>query len=219
MLGKILLVDRDNKRRGKLSVMLARKQYLVHLIKTGMAAFERASAENYDIIFIMPGTDDLESLVELRCAVPNTRVIAINSVSNGKSTEIINRGLSDFKIRPFTLDEIVDYTDRLMEQRRFEQKISKLNFDRVCVAISSPIRRSILKLLYKSSSIRFIDMLREIGMADEHQKVVFHIRNLKRAALITQDEIRNYVITNEGTLAVKSIELFEKSFAGFSIEE
>jgi predicted transcriptional regulator len=63
--------------------------------------------------------------------------------------------------------------------------------------LSNTIRRDILKLIDREQRLRFMDIARHLGIED-HTKMNFHLKLLRNADLVGQDENKYYILTPQG---------------------
>ena len=56
--------------------------------------------------------------------------------------------------------------------------------------------------------MRFMEITRELKIED-HTKVVFHLRMLRDAGIIDQDEKKSYLLTREGEKAIECLKILE----------
>ena len=56
--------------------------------------------------------------------------------------------------------------------------------------------------------MRLMELVRELNI-DDHTKVIFHLKILKEAGIIEQDEDKSYSLTNEGIKALECLKVLE----------
>ena len=98
---------------------------------------------------------------------------------------------------------------RVLEEAKFEEGIKKLDLDRTLSALASPIRRNILKLLRDGQAIHLMEITRHMGIED-HTKVVFHLKILKEADMIDQNQGRAYFLKKEGLRMIECLKTIEQ---------
>ena len=108
-------------------------------------------------------------------------------------------------LEPFKIHDFLTTIRRVIEEAKFENRAKKLDQDKAFSAIASPIRRDILKML-NSRPMRLMEITRELGIED-HTKVVFHLKMLKEAGIIEQDQEKVYGLSEAG---YKTIECLKK---------
>ncbi len=209
---KILIVDDDAELRANLSEILKGAGYHTDEAASGKEAIEKAASEDYDIALLdlmMPRMSGIDALAELRRVRPKTRVIMITAFATVENAvDAIKKGASDYISKPFKIEELLTTIRRAIEESKFEEGIKKLDLDYTLSSLSNPIRRKIIRLLCSRTSMRFMEITRELGIED-HTKVVFHLRMLKEAGLIEQDKEKSYVITKEGEKTLDCLKILE----------
>ncbi|MBW2689741.1 MAG: helix-turn-helix transcriptional regulator, partial [Deltaproteobacteria bacterium] len=71
------------------------------------------------------------------------------------------------------------------------------------------IRREILLLINREGKLRFMDIPRKLEIED-HTKVNFHLKVLKEANLIKQDEMKRYLLSPAGRKVIDCLQLVAK---------
>ncbi|MBF0343160.1 MAG: response regulator [Nitrospirae bacterium] len=215
---KILIVDDEMEIRDDLSEILKDSGYFVEKAVSGDDALLKVNEQDFDIILLdlmMPGMPAMDALNEIRKILPKVKIIIITAYSTiGSAIESIKRGASDYVSKPFRIEELLSIISCAVEESKFEQDILDLDFDSLLYSIINPIRRRILKMLDINKKLRFIDILDELGMKEDHQKVVFHLRMLKNADIVEQNKDKSYTMTREGEMVFKSLIMFEKYLTG-----
>jgi DNA-binding response OmpR family regulator len=222
---KILIVDDDADVREDISGVLANAGYVVDMAVSGNDALEKAlstSSAGYDIVLldlVMPGLTGMEVLREIKKVLPKLKVIMITAFSTVESAiEAIKNGASDYISKPFKIDELLRIISRVIEEAKFETRLIQetkgnealLDVDNILLSLANPIRRKIIRLLDAGKNRRFMEIIKELGMMEEHQKVVFHLKMLKHSGIIEQEKDKSYTVTKEGARIIKSLDVFEK---------
>jgi CheY-like chemotaxis protein len=109
----ILLVDDDDLSRGAVHKMLERSGYTVHSTGIGQEALARYRQEPSDLVItdlIMPETDGLEMIQELRRTNPGVRILAISGGGRVDAEEYLSVarkfGAVEVLSKPFTGQEL-----------------------------------------------------------------------------------------------------------------
>ncbi|MBF0565986.1 MAG: response regulator [Nitrospirae bacterium] len=211
---KILIVDDDSEIRAELSEALANVGYYVDEAASGKAALEKIVLSKYDIILldlVMPGLSGIEVLDGIRKVSSKVKVIMITAFSTvGSAIESMKKGANDYISKPFKIEELLNILGRAIEETKFEEDVIKLDYDNVLISIANPMRRKILKMLKKNEKLQFMEILKELDMEKEHQKVVYHLRVLRQSGIIEQDKDKSYIVAKQGENVLKSLEMFEK---------
>jgi DNA-binding response OmpR family regulator len=214
---KVLIVDDEKEYRAYLSEALTGAGYEVHQAASGREAVEMAAEEDFDVVLldlIMPKMSGSDVLVELRRVSPRSRVIMITAFASiENAVDGIKRGATDYLSKPFKIEELLMRIKRGLEEARVELSAEKGDFDVILSSLSNPIRRTILQLIARGNTMRLMDLVRELNIAD-HTKVLFHLRMLKEAGLIAQGADKSYSLAREGTQAIEGFKILEKYLKG-----
>lgn len=209
---KILIVDDDAEFRSHLIEVLKGEGYLTDSAASAKEAISKSEAHKFDVVlldFMMPKMSGIDALQEIRKQHPKTKVIMITAFATIESAiDAIKRGASDYISKPFKINELLTTIRRVFEEAKFEENIKNMDFDQTLNSIASPIRRSILKLLQKRDVMRLMEITRELGIED-HTKVVFHLKILKEAGIIEQDQDKAYTLTKEGLRTTECLKTLE----------
>ncbi len=209
---KVLIIDDDAELRSHLSAILTEAGYQTAEAASGREGIERAIAEDHDVVLldlIMPKMSGSDVLVELRKASPRSRLIMLTAFATiENAVDAIKRGASDYVSKPFKIDDLLTRIRRVLEEARVEQCSVKGNLDCILGSLSNPLRRMIIQVLSKRTTVRLMELVRELGVED-HTKVIFHLKILKEAGMIEQDKDKIYSLTKEGSRAVECIKTIE----------
>ncbi len=213
---KMLIVDDDAEFRIHVSDILKGEGYQTDSASSGKEALSKMKSHEYDVVlldFMMPRMNGFELLAEIRKERPKTKVIMITAFATVENAvDAIRKGASDYISKPFKIPELLTTIRRVLEETKFEEGITKLNFDQTLSSIASPIRRNILKLLHAREHMRLMEITRELEIED-HTKVVFHLKILKEAGIIEQDSEKSYSLTREGERTVECLRTLENYLA------
>lgn len=211
---KILIVDDDAEFRSHLIEVLREEGYETDSVSSAKDALAKNQTVTYDVVLLdlmMPGMSGSDALMEIRKRHPRTKVIMITAFATvDNAVDAIRRGASDYISKPFKIQELLTTIRRVLEEAKFEEGMKKLNFEQVLRSVASPIRRKILKLLHAGGRLRLMEITRELGIED-HTKVVFHLRILKEAGSIEQDEEKSYLLTSEGVKTLDCLKTMEQT--------
>lgn len=210
---KILIVDDDAEFRTHLIDILFDDGYETDSASSAKEALEKSAAQKFDVVlldFMMPKMSGIDALQELRKRHPKTKVIMITAFASVENAvDAIKKGATDYISKPFKVSDFLTTIRRAIEETKFEDGLKKLDQDKAFNAIASPIRRNILKLLHDTSAMRLMEITRELGIED-HTKVVFHLKMLKDAGIIEQDQDKLYVLSEAGNKAIKCLKKMER---------
>ncbi len=118
---RILLVDDDDLSRGAVHRMLDRAGYSVHSTGQGSQAIVRYKTDPSDLVItdlIMPETDGLEIIQELRRVDPAVRILAISGGGRVDAEEYLSVarkfGAIEVLPKPFTGQELKQAVERAL---------------------------------------------------------------------------------------------------------
>ena len=215
-MSRILVVDDSSELRGNLMDFLLGANYSVDEAASGIEAINKIKAEDFDLILldlVMPGMNGIEALVELKKIKPKIKVVMLTAFASVQSAvNAIQNGASDYVTKPFQIEELLVPLGRVLEESKFESGVLAEGFDSALSALSSPIRRVIIRMLHKSKRMRLMEITRELEVED-HTKIVFHLRKLKEAKWIEQDQQKAYSLTPEGGKAFECMKVLENYIA------
>lgn len=210
---KILIVDDDAELRSHLCEVLEGEGYRTESAASGKEALCKCRGEEFDVVlldFMMPKMTGSDLLTELRRQHPRSKVIMITAFATVENAvDAVRKGASDYLSKPFKIPQLFTTIRRVLEEARFEEGAKTLELDRVVNSIASPIRRNILKLLQGGTPVRLMEITRSLGIED-HTKVVFHLKMLKEAGIVEQNEDKSYLLTDEGEKAFLCLKTMEQ---------
>jgi two-component system response regulator HydG len=127
---RILVVDDERAMAEMLADGLADRGYQATALSSSEEAKERLRAEPYDALVTdlrMPGVDGLALLAEARRVAPDLPVIVMTAYGAVDSAvESIRRGASHYLTKPFKLDELCLFLDRLLDERQVRREAKAL---------------------------------------------------------------------------------------------
>lgn len=200
-MSRILIVDDDDELRSNLSDVLQDAGYTTVLAPNGQAALNILDKEDFTLVLldmVMPGMNGIDTLTELKRRKPQTKVVMITAFATVQNAvNAIQKGASDYVTKPFKIEELLATTGRIFEESRFEEGAARIGFDNAMSSLNNTLRRNIIRMLFERKSMRLMEITRGLGV-DDHTKVVFHLKNLKEADIIDQDQNKAYFLTEEG---------------------
>lgn len=213
---RILIVDDDEKMRDGLGEVLEEEGYLTVTAGSGDEALKKLSEMNFDLVItdlIMPGIDGMEVLRRVKSQRPKTRVIMITAYATiDNAVEAMKQGASDYLVKPFDVGDVVVKVKKVLEEARLEEKLSRalLPLERgvVLKALANPTRLKVVDLLDVEDGLRFVQIKEKIRIGDP-TKLSFHLRELKAAGLIEQDETKRYFLSEAGKKLADSLRILK----------
>ncbi len=210
---KILIVDDDAEFRSHLHDVLNAEGYQTDGAASAKEALAKNSTHDFDVVlldFMMPRMSGLDALLEIRKQRPKTKVIMVTAFATiENAVDAVRKGASDYISKPFKIQELLTTIRRVLEEAKFEEGIKNPDFDQALSSIASPIRRKILKLLSTRDRMRLMELTRALEIED-HTKVIFHLKMLREAGIIEQDDEKSYSLTKEGHRTLACLRTIEK---------
>ncbi len=130
MNARVLIVDDDRTMCEYLEAELRARAFTTHAETSADAAFERLTAEDFDVVVTdlrMRGTGGLElcaRIVQNRPDVPVIAITAFGSLETAVAT--IRAGAFDFITKPFDIDELVIAIERAARHRALRAEVKRL---------------------------------------------------------------------------------------------
>lgn len=209
---KIMIIDDDAELRSHMENILSNEGYQTVTSESAKDFLEQTDKQALDIIlldFMMPGINGIDALLEIRKRFPKTRVVMITAFASiENAVEAMKKGASDYISKPFKIADLLMSIRRVIEEAKFEERVDSLELNQTLNAIVSTIRRNILKLLYSSGPSRLMEITRELEIED-HTKVVFHLKILKEAGIVEQDQDKVYSLTGGGFKTMECLKTME----------
>lgn len=210
---KILVVEDDEQIRQGLLEVLSQDGYEVSSAATGVEAIEKAKKEAYDLVItdlVMPGASGMDVLREVKSINSETQVIIITGFGTiENAVQAMGEGASDYLCKPLRIDDVRVKIKKAIEEAKLKIEeglkadYAPLHGTLVAKFLSNPIRRGIIELLGKQGKVKFSYMKQELGIKDA-PKLSFHLRALKSAGFVEQDEKKLYLLTEDGKKVVKA---------------
>lgn len=202
---KILVVDDDKDMRDNIVEILAADGFEMTAAENGEEALELAKGTSFDLVLLdllMPGISGMEVLPLLKRECPATQVIMVTAFSTiDNAVEAMRKGADDYITKPFKINELRMTVKKCQEQAKFKSCKMLLDMDDTFSSLANSIRREILLLINREGKIRFMDICRSLEIED-HTKVNFHLKVLKDANLVQQDERKCYILSAAGSKVI-----------------
>lgn len=197
----ILIIDDDEELRENLTEILLDNHFAATACESAREALDLISDSPPDLIIMdnmMPGMTGMTLLPLIKREYPAIKIIMITAFSTvDNAVEAMKVGADDYIAKPFKRDELIIAIRKNLEAIKFTQCILNNGMDDALFCLSNPLRRQILLLLSDHQTMRFMDIIRSLGIAD-HTKVNFHLKNLKTNDLVTQNRNKSYTLTSQG---------------------
>jgi DNA-binding response OmpR family regulator len=203
----ILVVDDDLELRENICEILVEAGFAVTLAASGEEALAGLEQQEFDVILldlIMPGIGGMATLVQLKQRYPGCKVVMMTAFATvDNAVEAMRKGADDYVTKPFRIDDLLATVRRILEQARFAECRFLLDMDSTFNCLANVLRREILQLVGRQR-IRFMDIVRSLEIED-HTKINFHLKTLRDAGLIRQDDRKFYELTAEGRRIVDCV--------------
>ncbi len=214
---KILIVDDDKEVRDNLEEILNDEGYSTQTAASARQALEQSGKDRFHVIlldYMMPERTGLDVLSELKRVNPKSKIIMITAFATIESAvEAIKKGASEYISKPFKIDQLLVLIRQMLEELKFEQQIEKTQMEDTLSCLSNSIRRQTMRMFRNKKQLRMMEITRELKI-DDHTKVVFHLRSLKQAGLLSQNKDKLYYLSKEGKNILKCLDLLENFMTG-----
>jgi len=202
---KILIVDDEQDMRENIAEILTADDFEIDTVGNGEAALEKLKTNVYDMVLLdllMPGISGMEVLPLVKRENPATQVIMVTAFSTiDNAVEAMRKGADDYITKPFKINELRMTVRKCLEQAKFKRCKMLLDMDDTFSSLANSIRREILLLINREGKIRFMDICRSLEIED-HTKVNFHLKVLKEAGLVQQEERKLYTLSEGGSKVI-----------------
>ncbi|GBE53950.1 MAG TPA: response regulator [Euryarchaeota archaeon] len=208
-MARILIAEDDVGLRKGLEEMMKEENYEVVAVDDGRKVLDEIKNKDFDVLLtdlVMPELGGMELLTEVKRIRPEMKVIIITAFATiDSAVEAIKKGASDYIEKPFKINEVQNTVRKVLEESKFEKEsknlVGKIS-DEVIKALSNPIRRKTVEYLYGRDKVRFRE-IRDYLKIEDPAKLSFHLKILKNAALVEQDQDRKYMITQQGKKTIE----------------
>jgi len=125
----LLIVDDETGVRESIRLIFG-KSLRVHEARSGEEALRKVKEETPEVILLdimMPGTDGLETLKQVRAAHPEGQVIMLTALNTARTAfSAKETGAFDYVTKPFDVDELRLRVERALEKSRLSQELERL---------------------------------------------------------------------------------------------
>lgn len=119
---RVLVVDDEERFRTTLGKLLSAKGMLVSVAGSGQEAIDILKGQPHDVVLLdvkMPGLSGQETLPELKKVDPKVEVVILTGhASVDIAAEMIAHGGSDYLLKPYPMDELLDIIQIAYDRRR-----------------------------------------------------------------------------------------------------
>ncbi|PIU45144.1 MAG: sigma-54-dependent Fis family transcriptional regulator [Ignavibacteriales bacterium CG07_land_8_20_14_0_80_59_12] len=128
--GRILIVDDEANILKTMTICLESLGFGVDALNRPELAIDQATAEHYDIAFVdlkMYPIDGIQLLQEIKRSSPETTVVIITAHGSiDSAVEAIKKGAYDYLQKPFDLDELRLFAEKVWEHHSLEVQVRDL---------------------------------------------------------------------------------------------
>jgi DNA-binding response OmpR family regulator len=124
-MARILLVEDDGLLRESLKLSLSQAGHVVATAQNGAVALSMLGSASFEVIVtdvLMPETDGLEMIMQVRKASQDVKIIAISGGGRAKNLDVLNFasafGADMIVSKPFTPKQLVEAIERVRSGQR-----------------------------------------------------------------------------------------------------
>ncbi|GIU48643.1 response regulator [Shewanella sp. KT0246] len=204
---RILIAEDDHELRRNMVDILEFEGYQVTDVDSAEAAIIACEQQSYDIALldlVMSGMTGVEAISNLRQLNAFMAVVIVTAYATvDTAVDAMKKGADSVITKPFNSVELVVTIKRSIQEKQLLKSTSDIDPDSVYSALANSLRRETLKQLGSHKKLKFMDLCRLVGVED-HTKFNFHLRQLKKAGLVTQNENKVYILTNTGQFVLQN---------------
>ncbi len=212
----VFIIDDDEDLRESIVEILEESGFTVIACSTAESALQKMKIECPRLILVdnmMPGMGGMAFIPLAKKAFPFVKIIMITAFSTvDNAVAAMKTGADDYLAKPFKRDELIVSVRQNLETLKFAQQQLDPDVDEALASLSNPIRRQILTALIEKPGMRFMDIVRQLGISD-HTKVNFHLKNLRSNKLVEQDSRKLYLLTPQGEKMVDCLKLISQKIS------
>lgn len=176
----------------------------VDCAEAAIAAYERDTFDIALMDLLMPGMTGVEAISNLRQLNPFLAIVIITAYATvDTAVDAMKKGADSVMTKPFNAGDLLMTIKRSIAEKQLLKASSDIDPDSVYAALSNPLRRHTLKQLGTHKQLKFMDLCRLVGV-DDHTKFNFHLRQLKKAGLVKQNENKIYLLTTIGQFVLQN---------------
>ncbi|WP_153915447.1 response regulator [Shewanella sp. TC10] len=204
---RILIAEDDQELRRNMVDILELEGYQVTDVDSAEAAIHACEQQSYDIALldlVMSGMTGVEAISNLRQLNAFMAVVIVTAYATvDTAVDAMKKGADSVITKPFNSVELIVTIKRSIQEKQLLKSTSDIDPDSVYSALANSLRRETLKQLGSHKKLKFMDLCRLVGVED-HTKFNFHLRQLKKAGLVTQNENKVYILTNTGQFVLQN---------------
>jgi DNA-binding response OmpR family regulator len=117
---RVLIVDDEAVVVNSVRKALSRKGYRIEEVFSGVEAYNRILFEKFDMVLLdmkLPDLNGLELLTKIKKVRPDMPVVIVTGFASiDTAVEAVQRGADDYLAKPFTPDELYNFTRKTLER-------------------------------------------------------------------------------------------------------
>lgn len=214
-----MIIDDEKDTTILLKKALYRQGFNIIIAESATDSINKLTESKPDLVLldlVLPDMNGLVVLEEIKRLSPETEVIIITAFpSISHVVEAMKLGASDFLVKPFNLDELVNILRKTLEEARLRRNAGTKVSQEVLKALSNPIRRRIAIYLLNAGARRFSEIAKSIDI-DNISKLSFHLRVLSDTGIVRKNKENLYLLTVEGTAIVEKL-VYKLESGGYNL--
>ncbi|MGZ8460804.1 MAG: HD domain-containing phosphohydrolase [Candidatus Deferrimicrobiaceae bacterium] len=200
--GRVLIIDDEPGVRNLLSETLSVVGGYETVIATdGLDGIEKMRGSEFDVIFtdmLMPRLNGMDFLKKCKDINTNTPVVILTGVSSMEiAVNAMRQGAYDFITKPFTLDNIVSTTEKIIGERKL---FHRLESSRGSQASLRALNAELFKKLQEIGALHSVSV--DVDGCRENKEIFAKAAGMA-ARLLTVNEV-SFGIIQDGVLDIKS---------------
>ena len=206
-MASILIAEDDADLRTNMVDILELEGHQVVAVDCAEAAISACQQHTFDIALmdlLMPGMTGVEAISNLRQLNPFIAIIIVTAYATvDTAVDAMKKGADSVMTKPFNAGELLMGIKRSIAEKQLLKSAVNIDADSVYAALANPLRRLTLKQLGTHKQLKFMDLCRLVGVED-HTRFNFHLRQLKKAGLVQQNESKVYILTTTGQFVLQN---------------
>ncbi len=211
---RILCIEDETRIADTIKKGLEQESYAVDVAYDGLAGYDMASTENYDLILLdrmLPGMDGMQICKDLRKNNITTPILMLTAKTQiYDKVDGLNIGADDYLVKPFAFDELLARIRALLRRPREIKRTTLVAHDVEVNTYSQMVKKrdALVNLSKKEYSILEY-LMRNPGKIVSKQEIIDHVWNFDA------DVLPNTVEVNIRNIRQKIGERLIKTIRGF----
>ncbi|MDF1613775.1 response regulator [Desulfurivibrio dismutans] len=211
---RILIVDDDHELRETIKEVIEQENFQATTAQNADEALALVQHDSFDLIIldmVMPGTDGMNAIPLLRRYSPGSRIVVITAFSTVQNAvQALRQGAHDYLSKPFTIETLLATIGKNLQEASFTDCAETLDSEDIFQGLANQLRRQIIFTLKQQGNMCFMELVRALAIED-HTKVNFHLKVLREAGFIEQDQKKCYILTSAGEKAASCLAFINKN--------